>query len=58
MIRWKKSSRSGGGNGANCVEVAQARQVLIRDSKDPAGGVVTVSAESWQAFLATLTHHA
>jgi hypothetical protein len=38
MIRWTKSSRSGGGN-ENCVEVAHDR---IRDSKNPDGPMLAV----------------
>lgn len=51
---WRKSSRSGNGN--ECVEVATGRTgvVGIRDSKDPAGPVLAVSAADWRAFLADL----
>ena len=47
---WRKSSYSGGQG--NCVEVAANRPgvVAVRDSKDPAGPVLCVSAESWRAF--------
>ncbi len=38
--RWRKSSFSGGG-GSNCVEVADAGQVIaVRDSKDAPGPVL------------------
>jgi Domain of unknown function (DUF397) len=39
-IRWRKSSYSGG-NGGECMEVgaqADARGVLVRDTKDRPGG--------------------
>lgn len=39
-VRWRKSSRSGGNNG-NCVEVAHTFDA-VRDSKNPAGGVLRV----------------
>ncbi|HWC78540.1 MAG TPA: DUF397 domain-containing protein [Pseudonocardiaceae bacterium] len=46
---WHKSSYSG--NSANCVEVApSAKQVAIRDSKNPTGPTITTSA--FAAFLA------
>jgi hypothetical protein len=39
------------GNGA-CVEVARPPgAVLVRDGKDPAGPVLTFTAEEWDAFL-------
>ncbi|WP_328467934.1 DUF397 domain-containing protein [Actinoplanes sp. NBC_00393] len=46
---WKKSSYSETGN---CVEVLQlSDQVLVRDSKDPAGGIVAFSPTEWLTFL-------
>lgn len=53
--RWRKSSRSGSGN--NCVEVAtnlvpSSGQVLIRDSKNPTGDVLSVNLEGWKTFVA------
>jgi hypothetical protein len=49
---WTKSSRSTG-NGA-CVEVKSpvAESVLVRDSKDPQGPVLTFSPREWSAFVA------
>jgi hypothetical protein len=50
-ISWRTSSASGGDN---CVQVAfvnDARTVLIRDSKDPAGGVLSLSATEWTSFI-------
>jgi len=49
---WRKASYSVN-NGA-CVEVASGRSaVMIRDSVDPSGPVVSYSARTWQRFLAT-----
>ncbi|MFB9853852.1 DUF397 domain-containing protein [Micromonospora andamanensis] len=50
---WRKSTRSG--NGGNCVEVAtnlldREDAVLVRDSKNPRGGNLAVTARSWAAF--------
>ncbi|WKU05506.1 DUF397 domain-containing protein [Micromonospora sp. HUAS LYJ1] len=55
--RWRKSTRSG--NQGDCVEVATnllARQgvVFVRDSKDPRGGQIAVTARSWTAFTDAL----
>lgn len=52
-LRWRKSSYSGGGN--DCVEVAFAGgDPLLRDSKDPAGGTIAVSATEWRALLGVI----
>lgn len=48
---WKKSSHSSG-NG-NCVEVAVLDgAILLRDSKDPQGPVLTFTRDEWAAFVA------
>ncbi|MFB8347804.1 DUF397 domain-containing protein [Streptomyces niveus] len=53
-VAWAKSSYSGGG-GDNCVEVAaQPHAVLVRDSKDPHVGRLTLTPASWAAFTAHL----
>ncbi|MEV0429143.1 DUF397 domain-containing protein [Micromonospora sp. NPDC049836] len=50
--RWRKSTRSGG-NGGDCVEVAANLPgvVGVRDSKDPAGPVLTFTPAAWTRFL-------
>ncbi|MFC0507515.1 DUF397 domain-containing protein [Micromonospora costi] len=50
--RWRKSTRSGNDAGA-CVEVADnlPGRVHVRDSKDPAGGVLTFTPQAWRAFV-------
>jgi hypothetical protein len=51
---WRKSSRSGG-EGGNCVEVARFDTGIgVRDSKDPAGGVLRFTGTAWTIFLADL----
>jgi hypothetical protein len=49
---WQKSSYSGS-NGGQCVEVARNLRgfVAVRDSKDPGGPSLIVTAGEWQAFL-------
>jgi Domain of unknown function (DUF397) len=47
---WRKSSRSGDGD---CVQVALSDgQVLLRDSKDPAGPQLSFTPSEWRAFMA------
>jgi hypothetical protein len=47
-LTWVKSSYSSTGN---CVEVVlQAGRVLIRDTKDQTGPVLSLSAASWRRF--------
>lgn len=50
--RWRKSSRSNS-NGSECVEVADnlPGRVLVRDSKDRSGPVLSVTPAAWSAFL-------
>jgi hypothetical protein len=50
---WRKSSYSGD-NGGACVEVASAEAVLVRDTTDRSGPIVTLTAHAWQAFLTTI----
>jgi Domain of unknown function (DUF397) len=50
---WRKSSRCASGE---CVEVgAGGTTIGVRDSKDPAGPVLTFSAGAWERFTAALT---
>ena len=47
-LTWVKSSYSSTGN---CVEVAsQPDRVLIRDTRNQAGPVLSISAEAWRRF--------
>ncbi|MGX9924266.1 DUF397 domain-containing protein [Streptomyces sp. NPDC002248] len=51
---WRKSSYSDG-QGSACVEVASSPTVTAaRDSKTPAGPVLTFSTPTWSAFLSHL----
>jgi uncharacterized protein DUF397 len=53
MINWRKSTWSTG-NGGECVEVASADAVSVRDTTDRGGVTLTVPAGAWTAFLSTL----
>jgi hypothetical protein len=48
-LNWQTSRASAG---SNCVEVARVgAEVLVRDSKDKSGPVLTFSAAEWSAFV-------
>ncbi|MFF2402710.1 DUF397 domain-containing protein [Streptomyces goshikiensis] len=49
-LRFFKSSYSDGA-GNNCVEVALARQVHIRDSKDKTRPYVQMQPATWSSFV-------
>lgn len=50
--RWRTSSYSTANS--NCVEVAVAERVGVRDTKNREAGQLTVSREAWQGVLAAL----
>ncbi|MFD6420751.1 DUF397 domain-containing protein [Streptomyces sp. NPDC060198] len=51
-VTWRKSTFSDGGQ-TNCLEVSDdfPGLVPVRDSKNPAGPVLTISARAWTAFV-------
>jgi hypothetical protein len=50
---WRTSSYSG--TNGNCVEVGDtAGTVRVRDTQDRAGAVLTLSADAWASFTASL----
>ena len=51
---WRKSSYSGD-NGGECVEVASRGAVLVRDTADRNGPVLTFTADAWRVFTATIS---
>jgi hypothetical protein len=48
------SPLTAGPNGGDCVEVASADVVMIRDTRDRNGAVLAVTAEAWQRFIVSL----
>ena len=58
--RWRKSSFSG--NGGDCVEVARdhgndAGRVLVRDTKDGTGPVLSFSPAAWRELVTRVKDH-
>lgn len=52
-VRWRKSTHSN--NGGSCIETAALGAThLVRDSKDPAGPVLTFTHTEWITFLGTI----
>lgn len=48
---WRKSSFSQGTTNSDCVEVGFTRRsTVLRDSKNPAGGIVSLSPTAWDSF--------
>ncbi len=53
-MTWRKSSYSGG-NGGNCIEVGahqETGRVLVRDTQDRTGPVLTLTPAAWRTFAA------
>ncbi|WP_432839124.1 DUF397 domain-containing protein [Dactylosporangium sp. CA-092794] len=54
---WRKSSRSNGNGGSNCVEVAVVgANIGVRDSKNPDGPVLQFTAVDWESFVDGAKH--
>ncbi|NED33809.1 DUF397 domain-containing protein [Streptomyces sp. SID8499] len=52
---WRKSSYSGGGEGNDCVEIADApARIAVRDSKTPARATLTFPAPAFTDFVGAL----
>jgi hypothetical protein len=50
---WRKSSRSNGNGGNNCVAVAFLTDgvTAVRDTKNPSGPALVFTRSEWDAFL-------
>ena len=60
IIHWRKSSYSGGVNDHQCVELgrlASGAGVGVRDSKDPAGGHLTLTTAQFAGLVEQLKEH-
>ncbi|WP_306371401.1 DUF397 domain-containing protein [Nocardiopsis sp. CC223A] len=56
QLPWHKSSYSAGEG--SCVEVAEGRSVLVRDTQNRPLGYIGYSAEAWASFLQGVKIHA
>ncbi|MCX4857712.1 DUF397 domain-containing protein [Streptomyces canus] len=55
MDNWRKSSYSGGGDGNECVEIANSpTHISIRDSKAPTRATLTLPTPTFTAFIDAL----
>ncbi|MFJ3665753.1 DUF397 domain-containing protein [Streptomyces sp. NPDC090106] len=53
--QWRKSSFSGGGEGNDCVEIANRHtRVAVRDSKAPARATLSFPPTTFAAFIEDL----
>jgi hypothetical protein len=50
---WRKSSHSGA-NGGQCVEVASADAIMVRDTADRDGATLAFTADAWDRFTSEL----
>jgi hypothetical protein len=50
---WRKSHYSGD-NGGECVEVAAAAVVLVRDTTDRTGPTLTFPTDAWRSFVSSI----
>ncbi|MFI0352806.1 DUF397 domain-containing protein [Actinomadura sp. 9N407] len=56
-VQWRKSSYSGSANDDVCIELGQLAQgVGVRDSKNPAGGHLSLSADQFAGLLEQIKH--
>jgi Domain of unknown function (DUF397) len=58
-VQWRKSSRSGGVDDKACVEVGRlTRGIGVRDSKNPALGHLSLTADQFSALIDQIKQHA
>ncbi|MFI0371178.1 DUF397 domain-containing protein [Actinomadura sp. 1N219] len=55
MIKWRKSTHSGGGNDDACVELARlGGGIGVRDSKNPEGERLGFSSQEFSGLVARI----
>ena len=53
MDNWRTSSYSSG-DGGQCVEVASSDEIMVRDTTDRPGPMLTFTPDTWRTFLASV----
>lgn len=55
-VQWRKSSYSGD-QGGSCVEIAEtpSATIAVRDSKNPAGPILTIAPAAFATFVSWAT---
>ena len=53
MDNWRTSSYSSG-DGGQCVEVASGEEIMVRDTTDRWGPMLTFTAGAWRAFVVSV----
>jgi hypothetical protein len=53
QLKWFKSSYSDN-EGGDCVEVAASNGIHVRDSKNPTGPELHLTAPTWTAFISAV----
>ncbi|MFD8215171.1 DUF397 domain-containing protein [Streptomyces sp. NPDC059697] len=55
-VQWRKSSYSGD-QGGSCVEIAEtpSATIAVRDSKNPAGPILTIAPATFATFVSWTT---
>jgi hypothetical protein len=51
--RWRKSSYSDS-TGGSCIEVSAPGVILVRDTTDREGAVLSFTTPAWRSFIVTL----
>jgi hypothetical protein len=58
IVRWRKSSYSGGTSDHQCVELGRlALGIGVRDSKDPDGGYLTLSIAQFAGLIGQIKQY-
>ena len=53
MDNWRTSSYSSG-DGGQCVEVASGDAIMVRDTTDSQGPMLTFTPDAWRVFIASM----
>jgi hypothetical protein len=53
VTTWRKSTHSGS-NGSDCVEVGGSPAVLVRDTKNRSGAILSFGPDQWRRFTTAI----